>query len=73
MNKYKDEILKLKEVDTITNNTITLKEGYDEILKLKGFQENIKKITGEYPTPCDVNILDWYINEEVLKNEKNKN
>ena len=68
MNKIKEAILKLKEVDRITDNTITLKEGYDEIIKLKDFQDNIKKIIGEYPTPCDVNILDWYINKEVLKN-----
>jgi len=65
MNKIKEAILKLKEVNTITDNTITLKSGYDEIRKLKSFQDNIKKITGEYPMPCNVNILDWYINKEV--------
>lgn len=57
----KQEIEKMIEVDFIKENTITLKEEFDCINSLTNFQEKIKKLTGSYPAPCDVNILDWTI------------
>jgi len=64
MTQIENEILCIKEVDSIRDNTITLKEGYENIEDLKDFQEKVKKITGNYPTPCDVNILDWFFEEK---------
>jgi predicted aldo/keto reductase-like oxidoreductase len=51
---------------------ITTIEDYDQNL----FEQEVYNITGVYPTPCDVNINDWFIyyNDIIINpNKQNKN
>lgn len=56
-----EEIERLPEVSEVAITEekliITLKDNVTWVI----FQEKIKEITGDYPTPCDVNIKDWFV------------
>jgi hypothetical protein len=45
----------------IGHEKIIITTRHDDIMKLEKFQEKLKEIVGEYPTPCDVNIKDWFV------------
>jgi len=72
------KIKKIKEVEEINFDNCNKKytiilydnEENKNIINLNELQENIKKIIGVYPTPCEHNILDWYFYQIEIKENK---